>query len=78
MNKDTKDLLLESLCNEDILKTITWGLHKDDESLGVALNWDEISFHSSGAIEDSTLTKWIDGLKTSEIIEKCEIIENEE
>lgn len=74
LNNNSLSHIIENLCIDDILESLSWGILKDSTSLAFARNWDDINLHSSSFISDSDLINLLNDLKANQIIERYEII----
>ncbi len=74
LNHTSVDALTTALCNNDILKNITWGLIKDNIPLGLCREWDDMNVVGSSYIQEETLIGWLNQLKEKGIIESYEKI----
>ncbi len=76
LDKQSLSVISENLCCDSILSQITWGLYKDDMSLALLKDWDDLRVDSSKLINDDKLMSFINGLKSKEFIGFYEIIKD--
>lgn len=72
LNNETVNALIDSLCADHLIDNLTWGASKGNTSLGLCRAWDDVVVDGSDLIEDATLLKWVEDLKSKEIIQSYE------
>ena len=68
--------LTGNLCDNDLLKNLTWGLIKCDTPFGRSLGWDDMILCGSDLIDDATLFGWLDDLRANGVLKSYEKIED--
>lgn len=75
LNRGSLPVLLESLCVEERLTRLTWGIHKGNTPLALCGHWEnQITINESELVEDAILFDWLGDLKAKGIIESHEKI----
>jgi hypothetical protein len=74
LNKESVNSIMESLCTDSVLKNFTWGISKGNTPLGLCRSWKDMNINGSDLIEDMTLFKWAEELKSNGIIYSFEKI----
>ena len=74
LNGSSLNLLAQQLCDDDLLRNLTWGLVKSDIPLGLCRSWDDMNFDGSDLIEAEKLFAWLDHLKSEGLIQSYEKI----
>jgi len=68
--------LTASLCDDDVLVSITWGLIKGETPLGLCRSWDDMNLDQSEWIDEETLCRWLDELKSRGLLQSYEKIKD--
>jgi hypothetical protein len=76
LNNQSLSVISDCLCDDEILDTITWGIHTGNIPLAHAWDWDDMNIDGSGLIQDEVLLSWINKLKANGIIESFERIDD--
>ena len=74
LNKDSIGKIRDCLCSDNVVKLLTWGIHKNDTPLCLYREPDDIFFDGSDLIEEEVFLEWIKDIKSKGIIGSFEII----
>ena len=74
LNNETVGSFIGALCDDHVINKFTWGLRKGNTPLGLCRAWDDMDVNGSDFIKKGVLYKWLEELKSKEIIESYEII----
>jgi hypothetical protein len=75
LNPSNLQVLLESLCVDELLNQFTWGIRKGNTPLALCRHWkNDITIDRSEFVEDLTVFDWLEDMKKKEIIESHEKI----
>lgn len=77
LNQSSLQVLLESLCVDELLNQFTWGIHKGNTPLVLCGHWEKhVIIEGSDLVDEKTLLCWVKDLKVNKIIESYEKITN--
>lgn len=69
LNPSSLQVLLESLCVDELLNHFTWGIRKGNTPLALCRHWkNDITIDQAEFIEDLPLLNWLEDMKEKEII----------
>lgn len=74
LNEQSKETLIENLGQEQLLKTLSWGVLKKETPLCLCRAWDDINLDSSDVIDETILFEWLEDQRSSGVIASYEKI----